>query len=257
MREFCDLLVNNTKLNSAPCLCPMPKSFQPKSRFARTISRKGNGSCLEAVPSSEKRVFNPSELCSNECGKFSTKISSCFKHGGGPISLHDFVVSGWSECLHEAGLHHRKGPRDRYTNNDCRRDSVVFHTDEGSNSDLEVVFTHAWSSVVLSKLAEVDGFASLVREERQRKKYAKFALSSGGTTSPTLNPLVFEHFGRWGQKAERYLNTLASRASDCYWKRSHSKFVCHWRKLIAVIVQKANAGVILGKIEEGSRRSGR
>ena len=40
------------------------------------------------------------------------------------------------------------------------------------------------------------------------KKYAKLALSGGGTTSPTLVPLVFEHFGRWGQEAERYLNTL-------------------------------------------------
>ena len=64
-----------------------------------------------------------------------------------------------------------------------------------------------------------------------------------------------EHSGRWGQEAERYLNTLAFRARDCEGKRNHSEFVCYWRKRIAVIVQKVNAGVILGKLKRiiGSR----
>ncbi len=96
------------------------------------------------------------------------------------------------------------------------------------------------------------------REERKRKKYAKLALSGGGTTSPTLVLLVFEHFGRWGQEAERYLNTLASRARDCEGKKNDSELVCYWRKRIAVIVQKANAGVILGKLKRvtGGRGDG-
>ena len=37
------------------------------------------------------------------------------------------------------------------------------------------------------------------REKRKRNKYAKL-LSGGGTTSPTLVPLVFEHLGKWDKK---------------------------------------------------------
>ena len=72
---------------------------------------------------------------------------------------------------------------------------MVFDTDEGLNVDLDVAFAHPWSSEVLSKSAEEDGFVASAREERKRKKYAKPALSGGGTTSPTLVPLVFEHLG--------------------------------------------------------------
>ena len=104
---------------------------------------------------------------------------------------------------------------------------VVIDTDEESNIDLDVAFAHPWSSEVLSKSAEEDGFAVSAREEQKRKKYAKLALSGRGTTNPTLIPLVFEHFGRWRQKAERYLNTLPSRARDCERKRNHSEFVCY------------------------------
>ena len=32
-------------------------------------------------------------------------------------------------------------------------------------------------------------------------------------------------------------------------EENHSEFVCYWRKRTAVIVQKANAGVILGKLK--------
>ena len=61
-----------------------------------------------------------------------------------------------------------------------------------------------------------------------------------------------------GQEAERYLNTLLFRARDCEGKKNHSEFVCYWRKRIAVIVQKANAGVILGKLKRitGGRGDG-
>ena len=74
---------------------------------------------------------------------------------------------------------------DRQTDNDCRPDIVVFDTDEGSNINLDVAFAHPWSSQVLSKSAEEDGFTASAREECRRKKYAKIALSGGGTTSYT------------------------------------------------------------------------
>ena len=59
---------------------------------------------------------------------------------------------------------------------------MVFDTNKGSNINLDVAFAHAWSSEVLSKSAGEDGFAALAREKRKRKKYAKLALSNGGTT---------------------------------------------------------------------------
>ena len=106
----------------------------------RSVERIGSGSWLEAVPFSEKLAFNPSEfrlaallrmgcpmlfggwLSHCECGKVLDKdgYHLSYKHGGGPIWQHDSVVNGWSECLREVGLHHRKEPRDRYTNNDTK-----------------------------------------------------------------------------------------------------------------------------------------
>ena len=49
-----------------------------------------------------------------------------------------------------------------------------------------------------------------------------------------------------------------SRARDYEGKKNHSEFVCYWRKRIVVIVQKADAGVILGKLKRitGGRRDG-
>ena len=41
-------------------------------------------------------------------------------------------------------------------------------------------------------------------------------------------------------------------------RKNHSECVCYWRKHIAVIVQKANAGVIIGKLKRitGGRGDG-
>ena len=84
----------------------------------------------------------------------------------------------------------------------------MFDTDKGSNIDLDVAFAYAWSSKIYSKSAEEDRFAASARKEprpeRKRKKYAKLALSSGDTTSPTLVPLVFEHFGI-SSKNQKYI----------------------------------------------------
>ena len=54
------------------------------------------------------------------------------------------------------------------------------------------------------------------------------------------------------------MHTLASRARDCEGKKNHSEFVCYWRKRIAVIMHKANAGVILKKLKRitGGRGDG-
>ena len=143
------------------------KRFPPQKSLRLTPASLLSGSIEDGLPKCHLEV-----VCHTECGKVLDKdryhLLSC-KRGGGPIWQHDSVVSGWSECLREVGLHHRKEPKDRYTNNDCRPDIVVFDTDEGSNVDLDVAFAHPWSSEVLSKSAEEDGFAASPREEQKRK----------------------------------------------------------------------------------------
>ena len=110
--------------------------------------------------------------CHSACGKVLDKdgyhLLSC-KHGGGSIWQHDSLVSGWSECLREVGLHHIKEPRDRCTNNDCRPDIVVFDTDEGLNIDLHVAFAHPWSSEVYqNQQKKMDSWLQQGRSERGR-----------------------------------------------------------------------------------------
>ena len=144
------------------------------------------------------------------------------------------------------GLHHKKEPRLRYTNNENRPDIVVFDSDQGSNTDLDVPLAHPWSLEALSRSAEEDGFAASRRQDRKQSKYKQLKLPGG--KSPTFTPLVMEHFGRWGLAAESYLNALASRAKDCEGLSNPAEFRSFWRKRFSVLLQKTNAKVILKKL---------
>ena len=66
---------------------------------------------------------------------------------------------------------------------------------------------HPWSIDILSKASLFDGAAALRREEIKAKKYLGEILPQG--LSPSEVPLVFEHFGQWGEKALKYLDDLA------------------------------------------------
>ena len=46
------------------------------------------------------------------------------------------------------------------------------------------------------------------REQIKENKYAQERLPGG--YSPTVVPLVFEHFDRWGEKASEYLRVLSA-----------------------------------------------
>ena len=65
----------------------------------------------------------------------------------------------------------------------------------------------------------------------------------------TAVPLVLEHFGRWGQQAEMYLQHLSSRSTDAYGTTNASSFKTHWRERMSIQLQKANARVIYRKVE--------
>ena len=57
-----------------------------------------------------------------------------------------------SVCLSVLQIHHKKEPRNRYTETDDQPDIVVFDTDNGKNIDLDISLAHPWSKDVI-KLA--------------------------------------------------------------------------------------------------------
>ena len=61
-------------------------------------------------------------------------------------------------------------------------------------------------------------------------------------------PLVLKHFGRWGKKAETYLDDLSKRSKDDFGKSNRAEFKDYWRQRIAIQLQRCNANVLLKKI---------
>ena len=61
--------------------------------------------------------------------------------------------------------------------------------------------------------------------------------------------LVLEHFGRWGKKAESYLDGLSKRSRDHFERLNRAEFKDHWRKRLAIQLQRCNASVLLQKIQ--------
>ena len=60
--------------------------------------------------------------------------------------------------------------------------------------------------------------------------------------------LVFEHLGRWGEKAEGFLKELAKESTDEDGHPNTCEFVGYWRKRVSLQIQKCNAGVIFRKL---------
>ena len=96
-------------------------------------------------------------------------LSVCLsrKHGGGPLWSHNRILSVWSECLNNLQIHHKKEPRNRYTETDDRPDIVVFDTDNGKNIDLDISLAHPWSNDVIKLAAREQCFAAKRREDKE------------------------------------------------------------------------------------------
>ena len=88
---------------------------------------------------------------------------------------------------------------------------VVIEFESEGTAELDVALAHPWSQDVLPSSANTDGAAARRREEIKHKKYSHETLPGG--YSPSLIPLVMEHFGRWGQEASDYLSVLARTGS--------------------------------------------
>ena len=92
----------------------------------------------------------------------------------------------------------------------------------------------------------MDGAAASRREDIKHSKYSKEQLPGGYT--PTLIPLVFEHFGGWGEEASTFLNKLSNLYRDEKGRNNSSDFKTHWRRRLSVQLQHCNASVLARKM---------
>ena len=118
-------------------------------------------------------------------------------------------MSGWCSCLNELQLHHRKEPRDQYTESENRLDILMYNE---TSTELDVSMAHPWSKGFLNRASKEAGYAAERREMRKKSKYEALSVQDG--TTPNLVPLVFEHFGFWGQEADNFLNSLSKKSRD-------------------------------------------
>ena len=93
-----------------------------------------------------------------------------------------------------------------------RSDIVVFDLASGLNLELDIALAHPWSYDIEVLSAKTQRAAATRRENLKIKKYDQKLLSGG--FRPTFVPIVFEHFGCWGEKAENYLKKLSQLSRD-------------------------------------------
>ena len=84
------------------------------------------------------------------------------------------------------------------------------------------------------------------RAKEKEEKYNSELLPEG--SCPLVIPLVFKHFGRWGEQAVRYLNKLAKSARDEEGRRNETDFKTKWQSIISVTLQRCNAKVTSDKL---------
>ena len=160
----------------------------------------------------------------------------------------DIIVRVWSECFYQLHLRHEIEPTLCYVESDYRSRLLATDPLSGNNIELDVSLAHPWALDVVSKAAKEEGAAGLKRESLKESLYAsRDRPASLNTTS--FVPLVFEHFGRWGLEAQKFLNHLAMISktfdmTDC----SLDTFKSLWRTRFSVALQKCNAKVIIQKM---------
>ena len=67
---------------------------------------------------------------------------------------------------------------------------------------------------------------------------------------------MIEHFGRWGTKAENFLQHLSQQSANPEANFNASMFMSYWRKRFSTILQRCNAKVILRKLSKLSPNHG-
>ena len=67
-------------------------------------------------------------------------------------------------------------------------------------------------------------------------------------TPSTCVPLVFEHFGRWGEQAHQFLDQLSLQSVDEDGRENSKEFKTFWRRCFSVALQRCNASVLRRKL---------
>eukprot|EP00118_Oscarella_pearsei_P022296 m.255021 g.255021 ORF g.255021 m.255021 type:complete len:257 (+) comp40390_c0_seq2:157-927(+) len=224
---------------------------------------KHSGRWLEAVPTSSMLAMDPCvfRLAASvrlgcplaftacfpqcECGKpidiLGYHALTC-KHGGGPVFAHNKIVSGWMSCIRDAGLTCEPEPRGQYLNNDDRPDIKASGIGSGVVYELDVSLAHPWASEVAQRAAVQDGAAAAVRDAKKRDKYQSNRRPAG--VNATFIPLVFEHFGRWGDGAEKFLGKLGSAVEIAEGKTKKAEFLCYWRRRLSLLAKVKDRGML-------------
>ena len=158
------------------------------------------------------------------------------------------MVSEWSDCLSQLQLHHVKDPRGRNVNSEDRPDIVVFDSASGMDLELDIALGHPWNDEIEGLSATTQRAAATKRQNLKIKMYDLELLPGG--IRPTFVPIVFEHFGCWGEKAEDYLKKLLQLSRDEDGKTNASTFKTYWRSVFSVCLQQLNATVIARKINK-------
>ena len=116
----------------------------------------------------------------------------------------------------------------------------------GASYDLDVSMAHPWSQDAICKAAIK---ARLGRRVRKRTKYEKQTMSTGEKCAKVA-PLVFEHFGLWGEEAYDYLKELAKGSRDSEGRKNVADFLTRWRRQLAINIQRCNGRVTLNKLRK-------
>ena len=252
-------VIDQVRVNSVFSAAPDNRGL---SRL-RSCQGKYAGRWLEALPSSRMLALKPCDFrlaASLRLGDplpFAACVTSCncgsaidrsgyhlltCKTGAGPVWAHNCVVSGWADCVRDAGLACKVEPRHEYLNNDNRPDIVAFGTGTGECFELDISLAHPWSSEASRRSASEDGAAASIREEKKISKYESYQRSSGLTS--TFIPIVAEHFGRWGKLAQNFLQSLGRFDERSEGRSKKHVFLCYWRRRLSVLLQYCNSNVI-------------
>ena len=104
-----------------------------------------------------------------------------------------------------------------------------------------ISLAYPFSSDTVVRASRKDRFAAAKRNKYSNQQHQ-------GSCKATFIPLIFEHFGCWGEKADNYLNQLAERLRDVESGSSEAQFRGQWRKRLSICLQKSNSNVILRKL---------
>ena len=182
--------------------------------------------------------------CGQSLGSKGYHLLTC-KHGGGPIWTHDSSVNVWANCLSDLHITHKTKPRALYDGNHCLPNIVYFNPQSGTDVELDISLAHPWNGDILSLASKENGAAAARRQQKVTKYGQQFDILGN---SSTCIPVVFEHFGRWGGRAQSLLRDLSTLSVNKDGQNNSTDFIVYWRRCISVALQQCNARVITRKL---------